>query len=63
MPENYHYGKFPPANIDWRKLVPFIAEANAAVARYDGLLTAIPNASVLLGSVDIHFSHKKMAMK
>jgi Fic family protein len=44
----YHYGKFPPADIDWPHLIPLIGPANAALARYDGTLTAIPNAAVLL---------------
>lgn len=47
-PVQYHYGKFPPTNIDWPRLIPFIGPANAALARYDGTLTAIPNAAVLL---------------
>ncbi len=44
----YHNGKFPPGDLDWGMIVPLIGPANAAVARYDGLLEAIPNASVLL---------------
>jgi Fic family protein len=48
MPVHYHTGKFPPAKFDWPKLIPLIGPANAAIARYDGLLTAIPNAEVLL---------------
>ena len=44
----YHYGKFPPKKIDWSRLVPLIGPANAALARYDGTLAAIPNASILL---------------
>ena len=44
----YHYGKFPPAELDWKHLIPLIGKANAGLARYDGLLSAIPNASVLL---------------
>lgn len=47
-PVDYHYGKFPPARIDWAHVIPLIGPANAAVARYDGLLSAIPNSSVLL---------------
>ena len=39
---------FPPATLDWERLVPAIGSANAALARYDGLLSAIPNAAVLL---------------
>jgi Fic family protein len=44
----YHKGGFPPTNIDWSELVPLIGKANGAVARYDGLLQAIPNPGVLL---------------
>lgn len=47
-PVYYHLGGFPPDNIDWARLVPLIGKANAALARYDGLVAAIPNASVLL---------------
>lgn len=49
MTVNYHYGHFPPKNIDWAQLIPFLGSANAAIARYDGTLGAIPNAAVLLG--------------
>jgi Fic family protein len=45
---HYHLGGFPPAAINWARLVPLIGRANAALARYDGLVAAIPNASVLL---------------
>ncbi len=44
----YHEGGFPPDKLDWDRLVPYIGPANAAVARYDGILSAIPNAAVLL---------------
>jgi Fic family protein len=47
-PVPYHLGGFPPAEIDWARLVPLIGRANAALARYDGLVAAIPNTSVLL---------------
>jgi Fic family protein len=47
-PVRYHTGGFPPATLDWEKLIPLVGPANAAVARYDGLLNAIPNAAVLL---------------
>jgi len=45
---HYHKGQFPPEKLDWHRLAPLIGSANAAVARYDGLLSAIPNAAVLL---------------
>ncbi len=48
MPVHYHLGKFPPKELDWPKLVPLIGPANAGLARYDGLLSAIPNAHVFL---------------
>ena len=51
MPEKpikYHMDKFPPQKMDWEKLIPLIGPTNAALARYDGLLSAIPNAHILL---------------
>ena len=47
-PVQYHLGQFPPKELDWRKLIPLIGPANAGLARYDGLLSAIPNAHILL---------------
>jgi Fic family protein len=49
-PVHYHLGQFPPTadKLDWARLVPLIGPANAALARYDGLIAAIPNADVLL---------------
>jgi Fic family protein len=47
-PVPYHLGHFPPTSFDWPQLIPLIGPANAALARYDGLLTAIPNSAVLL---------------
>jgi Fic family protein len=48
MPVYYHSGQFPPAELDWKRLIPLIGPANAGLARYDGLLSAIPNPDVLL---------------
>ena len=47
-PVKYHAGKFPPRRLDWSALIRLIGPASAALARYDGLLTAIPNADILL---------------
>ncbi len=47
-PIHYHEKEFPPRELDWELLVPLIGPANAALARYDGMLAAIPNAHVLL---------------
>lgn len=48
IPAHYHYGKFPPKKLDWQRLIPLLGPAAAALARYDGLLSAVPNAAVLL---------------
>ncbi len=48
-PVCYHDGKFPPVRqLDWEELVPLIGPASAAIARYDGMLAAIPNPEILL---------------
>jgi Fic family protein len=47
-PVHYHKGLFPPKELNWDELLPLIGPANRALARYDGLLSAIPNAFVLL---------------
>ncbi len=44
----YHRGAFPPHDLDWEKLIPLLGPASAALARYDGVLSAIPNPEVLL---------------
>lgn len=44
----YHAGKFPPSKLELERLLPLIGPASAAVARYDGVLSVIPNAAVLL---------------
>lgn len=48
MVVQYHQGRFPPENLDWPRLLPLIGPANAAVARYEGVLHGIPNPNVLL---------------
>ncbi|MCF4166915.1 Fic family protein [Zavarzinia compransoris] len=47
-PVLYHDGAFPPKTFDWPRLLPLIGPANAAIARYAGLLEGIPNPDVLL---------------
>ncbi len=44
----YSPQRLPLDSLDWVSLVPLIGKANAAVARYDGLLQAIINPAVLL---------------
>lgn len=47
-PVQYHTGCFPPSKLNLELLLPLVGPANAALARYDGMLTAIPNARILL---------------
>lgn len=48
-PVDYHNGKFPPdKRLDWPQLIPHLGPATAALARYDGMLSAIPNPGILL---------------
>ncbi len=44
----YHEGKFPPGSLDWERLIPLIGPANAALARYDGILGSMANPTLLL---------------
>ncbi len=44
----YHIGRFPPPTLDWPRLIPLLGPAAAAVARYDGMLAAVPDPAVLL---------------
>ncbi len=48
-PVRYHVGTFPPQQLGWEQLIPNLGAAAASVARYDGVLAAIPNPQVLLG--------------
>ena len=48
-PTRYHTNRFPPdERLDWRALIPFVGPAAAALARYDGMLAAVPNPDVLI---------------
>lgn len=49
----YHEGQFPPESLDWQRLIPLIGPTAAAVARYDGMLAAIPNPDLLLSPLTI----------
>ncbi len=44
----YHTGGFPPDKLDWNSLIPLLGPTSAAIARYDGILAAIPNPKLLL---------------
>ena len=45
---SYHYGKFPPSQLDYEKFVPELLAATDAVARYDQMLKSMHNSEVLL---------------
>lgn len=47
-PVHYQLGSFPPDSLDWPQLIPLLGTTAAAVARYDGVLAAVPNPAVLL---------------
>jgi hypothetical protein len=38
----------PRDDLDWAELVPLIARANGAIARYDGIVHGLINPTVLL---------------
>ncbi|MBN1243330.1 MAG: Fic family protein [Spirochaetales bacterium] len=38
----------PLTDLDYRQLLPLVGRANAALARYDGLLRSIPNPAIML---------------
>lgn len=44
----YHYGKFPPSDLDYRRLLDPLLEAQAALTRYDQMLASMKNSEILL---------------
>lgn len=44
----------PVANLNWQRLLPMAGKANAALARYDGMLQALPNPAVLLSPIAVN---------
>jgi len=53
VPTRYHLGEFPPTDLDWPGLVPHVGRAQAALARYDALTLAAPNARLLLAPLSV----------
>lgn len=45
----YHYGEFPPENLDFGKIMNAILGATDALARYDQMLKNMHNSEILLG--------------
>ena len=48
MKKPYVPQKLPPKSIEWPTHIPHIAQANAALARYDGILETMVNPALLL---------------
>ena len=48
----YHYGAFPPRALDYSELVGPLAEAAAAIARYEQMLKGMPNARLFLSPLE-----------
>lgn len=48
MIKAYSPRKLPPETIEWAAHIPLIAQANAALARYDGILETMVNPGLLL---------------
>lgn len=45
---NYHYGHFPPSELDFSRLIEPLARAQDAISRYDQMLLSLPNSELLL---------------
>lgn len=45
---DYHYGRFPPGELDLSRLIEPLARAQDAVSRYDQMLLSLPNSELLL---------------
>jgi Fic family protein len=46
---DYHYGRFPPVDIDFSRLIKQATAAAGALARYDQMLKGMHNGALLLG--------------
>ncbi len=46
--KTYVPNALPLTDLDYRRLLPLVGQANSALARYDGLLQGIPNPAVML---------------
>lgn len=45
---DYHYGSFPPTELELAKLIEPLARAQDAISRYDQMLLSLPNSELLL---------------
>ena len=48
----YHYGAFPPRELHYSAIIGPLAEAAAAIARYEQMLKGIPNARLFLSPLE-----------
>lgn len=44
----YHYGRFPPVNLDYERLIDPLVETAASLTRYDQMLATMHNSEILL---------------
>jgi Fic family protein len=44
----YHYGKFPPMNLDYERLIDPLVRTAASLTRYDQMLATMHNSEILL---------------
>jgi Fic family protein len=51
MPQPCIPDVLPLETLEWRTLLPLVGQANACLARYDGMLQTLPNAAVLLSPI------------
>lgn len=51
MPKPFVPDVLPIPGLDWQKLTPIVGRANAAIARYDGLLQSMVNPGVLMSPI------------
>ena len=45
---DYHYGRFPPSELELERLIEPLARAQDAISRYDQMLISLPNSELLL---------------
>ena len=45
---DYHYGRFPPGDLDLGRLIEPLTRAQDAISRYDQMLLSLPNSELLL---------------
>lgn len=43
--------KLPLSDLRWREILPLVGQANASLARYDGMLQTLPNSAILLSPI------------